>query len=305
MAFWPVWHPIEEMSLNHALKLILTVTGVLLASDLCGGLKIGAFNVQILGKTKIANTEVVDVLVEIVRRYDVILVQEIRDSVGETVVPTLLAAVNSGSPEHVYQCEVSGNVGRSAQKERYAYLYRNETVDVWDTYQFDDPDDKFEREPFSILISSKEPSNSETEPWKFFLLGVHVRPDDVCCELDALGNAYRNTTQAFDGSSGFVLGDLNADCRYLSGCSFQDLEIVQRAFASWLIDFSVDTTTTPTYCAYDRIIALGDTRDHVVPGSAQVYRFDTDLSLSQDLVYKFLLPSVGLFGMGPLAGGRC
>ena len=116
MAFWPVWHPIEEMSLNHALKLILTVTGVLLASDLCGGLKIGAFNVQILGKTKIANTEVVDVLVEvrttisysyktfahmmidfyfqIVRRYDVILVQEIRDSVGETVVPTLLAAVN-------------------------------------------------------------------------------------------------------------------------------------------------------------------------------------------------------------------
>ena len=53
------------MSLNHALKLILTVTGVLLASDLCGGLKIGAFNVQILGQTKIAKTEVVDVLVEV------------------------------------------------------------------------------------------------------------------------------------------------------------------------------------------------------------------------------------------------
>ena len=53
------------MSLDHALKLILTVTGVLLASDLCGGLKIGAFNVQILGKTKIAKTEVVGVLVEV------------------------------------------------------------------------------------------------------------------------------------------------------------------------------------------------------------------------------------------------
>ena len=100
-----------------------------------------------------------------------------------------------------------------------------------------------------------------------------MRPDDVCSELDALGNAYRNTTQAFGGSSGFVLGDLNADCRYiekdmlkmplykllllcryLSGCSFQDLEIVQRPFASWLIDFSEDTTTTPSYCAYDRYI---------------------------------------------------
>ena len=36
----------------------------------------------------------IDFYFQIVRRYDVILVQEIRDSVGETVVPTLLAAVN-------------------------------------------------------------------------------------------------------------------------------------------------------------------------------------------------------------------
>ena len=36
----------------------------------------------------------VDFYFQIVGRYDVILVQEIRDSVGETVVPTLLAAVN-------------------------------------------------------------------------------------------------------------------------------------------------------------------------------------------------------------------
>ena len=91
-------------------------------------------------------------------------------------------------------------------------------------------------------------------------------------------------------------------CSYLSGCPFQDLEIVTYPFASWLIDFSVDTTTTPTYCAYDRsvnsqfnfrlacfpsllrIIAVDDTRDHVVPDSAQVYRFDTDLSLSPEQV---------------------
>ena len=113
-------------------------------------------------------------------------------------------------------------------------------------------------------------------------------------------------------------------CRYLSGCSFQDLEIVQRPFASWLIDFSEDTTTTPSYCAYDRyiiaiysnwppsavyknnvrIIALGDTRDHVVPCSAQVYRFDRNLSLSQDLV-SFLLLLLFFLACWPLAGGRC
>ena len=26
--------------------------------------------------------------------------------------------------EHAYQCEVSGNLGRTSQKERYAYFYR-------------------------------------------------------------------------------------------------------------------------------------------------------------------------------------
>ena len=171
---------------------------------------------------------------------------------------------------------------------------RNNTVDVWGTYQFDDPNDLFEREPFGILISSKEtedtetgltlsisssramslcvstPNKTPTDPWKFFLLGAHLKPTNVCSELGALGNAYRNTSQAFNDSSGIVLGDLNADCRYntkiqakvaaeylfiyryLNGCPFQDLEIVQRPFTKWLIDFSIDTTTTPNYCAYDR-----------------------------------------------------
>ena len=113
---------------------------------------------------------------------------------------------------------------------------RSNAVDVWGTYQFDDPNDLFEREPFSILISSKETEDTETgltlsissspamslcvktqlptEPWKFFLLGAHLKPTDVCSELGALGNAYRTTSQAFNGRSGFVLGDFNADCTY-------------------------------------------------------------------------------------------
>ena len=52
---------------------------------------------------------------------------------------------------------------------------RNETVDVWDTYQFDDPNDQFEREPFSILISSKD-----TETGLLFTLGAHAQ---VCLSV--------------------------------------------------------------------------------------------------------------------------
>ena len=41
------------------------------------------------------------------------------------------------------------------------FLKRTETVEVYETYQFDDPDDDFEREPFSILISSKQQTNEQ------------------------------------------------------------------------------------------------------------------------------------------------
>ena len=41
-----------------------------------------------------------------------------------------------------------------------------------------------------------------------------MKPSDACSELGALGNAYRNTSEVFNGSSGFVLWDLNADYTY-------------------------------------------------------------------------------------------
>ena len=44
---------------------MLAVTGVFLAPDVCLGLKIGAFNVQVLGQTKIMNFEVVNTLVKV------------------------------------------------------------------------------------------------------------------------------------------------------------------------------------------------------------------------------------------------
>ena len=51
-----------------------------------------------------------------------------------------------------------------------------------------------------------------TEPWKFFLLGVYVKSSDACSELGALAKAYRATSEALDCCSGFILGDLKADC---------------------------------------------------------------------------------------------
>lgn len=57
-------------------------------------LKIGAFNIQHFGKGKLKNPEVMEVLSKIVREYDIIFIQEIRDKTKNTVIPKFLEEIN-------------------------------------------------------------------------------------------------------------------------------------------------------------------------------------------------------------------
>src|SRR5688500_356745 len=43
-----------------------------------GTIKIASFNIQILGRSKIAQRKVTDVLCDVVRRFDVVAIQEVR-----------------------------------------------------------------------------------------------------------------------------------------------------------------------------------------------------------------------------------
>jgi len=52
-------------------------------------LRIGAFNIQVFGVTKASKPEVMDVLADIIRTYDIIAIQEIRDA-SQTALPSLV-----------------------------------------------------------------------------------------------------------------------------------------------------------------------------------------------------------------------
>ncbi|XP_023933542.1 deoxyribonuclease-1-like [Lingula anatina] len=122
------------------------------------GLKIAAFNARTFGETKMSKEEVVDILVQIVRRYDIILIQGIRDITQESIYE-LLSLVNKEAGGTSYSMELSERLGRSIYyKEQYAFLYRNESAAALGSYQYDDgPDDgsdAFEREPFFVKFRS-------------------------------------------------------------------------------------------------------------------------------------------------------
>jgi len=64
-------------------------------------LRIGAFNIQVFGKSKASKPEVMDVLGKIIRTYDVVAIEEIRDK-SQTALPVLVDTVNSDSSQFDY-----------------------------------------------------------------------------------------------------------------------------------------------------------------------------------------------------------
>lgn len=101
-----------------------TSTVTVTSSD--GTIKVGAFNLQVFGTAKASKPEVMGVLSKIIRNYDVIAVQEIRDS-SQTALPKLRDAVNLlGNPQYDYV--VSERLGKTTSKEQYAYLYNIQTI---------------------------------------------------------------------------------------------------------------------------------------------------------------------------------
>ena len=90
-------------------------------------IKIAAFNIQVFGRSKRQKDDVMDVLTRIVREFDVMLIQEIRDSNEETI-PFFLQEINDVEGPK-YQYIRSERLGRSTSKEAYAYIYNAETIE--------------------------------------------------------------------------------------------------------------------------------------------------------------------------------
>ena len=49
-------------------------------------INIASFNIQIFGQSKASNQEVLDILVQIIRNFDVVAIQEIRDAAGTAII---------------------------------------------------------------------------------------------------------------------------------------------------------------------------------------------------------------------------
>lgn len=208
-------------------------------------LRIGSFNIQVFGESKVNKSFVKDTILSIISRYDIVFIQEIRDDKNKAIYE-LLQLLNEGSGKD-YRALVSARLGKGDMKEQYAYFYDSSVVTATDSYVFDDVRDDFSREPFIARFKGQGRA--------FTLAGIHIAPTDVRGELRALQLVKADMSKRFGDDSSFIMGDFNADCIYYKeaeGFDFFDES------PRLLVSDDEDTTVAPPSCTYDRVLGFGD-----------------------------------------------
>jgi len=215
-------------------------------------IKIANWNLQVFGQTKANNLGLMQIYSEIIEDYDIIFVQEIRDS-SQMAFPKLCSMLQN------YSCMSSSRAGRTSSKEQYGVIYKNE-INLIDFKDYNpDSQDRWERPPIKIIFN--------IEDYSFTVYNIHIKPEDVQEELNYLEDVVS------DAGNVLILGDLNADCSY-----YKNEEQTEFNDWNWLVKDDEDTTSSDSDCAYDRIILNGDAYEEYVRDGIYKKGITTDVS---------------------------
>ncbi|XP_032406081.1 deoxyribonuclease-1-like [Xiphophorus hellerii] len=243
-------------------------------------MKVAAFNVKNLGHQKVTDKMVSQHLTKIISQYSVIVILEVVDKSGKAM-ETLLKKLNC-TADHPYKMICSSSLGRNTYKEQFVCFYREDEVNLTAQYQYEDNQvgdvDAFAREPFILHFNC--PSTVVED---LVLIPVHTKPEDSVKELDELYDVVEAVRQKWETNNIMILGDFNADGRYLSKKKKESIRISSDPFY-WLIDDDVDTTTSNhNDHTYDRIVVYGkEMLDAIVPDSAKSFNFQVEFGLTDE-----------------------
>ncbi|MEJ1274284.1 deoxyribonuclease 1-like 3 [Cricetulus griseus] len=251
----------------------LSLASLLLFSLVLRGaltLRLCSFNVRSFGESKKENHNAMDVIVKIIKRCDLILLMEIKDS-SNNICPMLMEKLN----------------GEKLVSVKSKYLYHD--------YQ-DGDTDVFSREPFVVWFQSPFTAVKD-----FVIVPLHTTPETSVKEMDELVDVYMDVKRRWKVEETELLkqpsqhypskflnfifmGDFNAGCSYVPKKAWQNIRLRTDPNFVWLIEDKEDTTVKKsTNCAYDRIVLRGqEIVNSVVPRSNGIFDFQKAYELSDE-----------------------
>ncbi|XP_029007012.2 deoxyribonuclease-1-like isoform X3 [Betta splendens] len=213
-------------------------------------------------------------------RYSIVVMLEVVDKSGKAMEKLLkeLNAAGCGS----YSMTASCQLGRDTYKEKFVCFYRSDEATLTDCYQYEDnqagDEDAFAREPFVLRFSCPDTAVKD-----LILIPVHTKPEDSLKELDELHDVVQAVRSNWGSDNIMILGDFNADGRYLSKRKKQTMRICSEPY-HWLITDDVDTTSSNNNDnTYDRIVVYGEKMlEAVVSGSAKSFNYQEEFNLTDE-----------------------
>jgi len=173
---------------------------------------VASFNIQVFGKSKMEKPGMPERIAEVIRQFDVVAIQEIRDRSNESI-PALMHYINANGSRYDYV--ISQPLGRTTSKEQYAFIFNTDTVVSGKdfTYVVDDKMDYLHREPLVARFITRVPQNYQ--PFSFTLVNIHTDPDEVSQEIPVMHTVLKSVRD-FEYLNGMqddvlLLGDLNAE----------------------------------------------------------------------------------------------
>lgn len=215
-------------------------------------LTLATFNIQVFGPAKTRRPEVMKALASVIRKYDLVAVQEIKDASGRAP-RALLALVNEAGAAR-YSLSLSPRTGQQPDdrdsQEQYAYYFRTDRLrEAGAPTLYDDSvHDHFQREPYLSRFELVDAGHS------FVVINVHTRPRSAVPELAAMEHVFAWARAHYAAERTFIaVGDFNAGCGYASEEDLRALPIHGDAY-DWVVPHSADTSLADPQCPYDRIV---------------------------------------------------
>jgi deoxyribonuclease-1-like protein len=250
-------------------------------------IKIVTWNIENFGKTKAGNETIMDKIADVISAYDIVAIQEVsnireqsdpgcprnEDSCpGDPSCGVIREALESSLNERL-GLNYSFLFSPQVKDERYLFVWNPEKASLLDSGLMDDPTERgnpCDLSPENVGLMIRQPFYGvfRAGDFDFLLLTAHTSPGINSIELDGLDYFFREATRKGEPDV-ILLGDLNADCSYLSDEAHPDL---MGPGYVWPVPSDADTTSGPSDCAYDRFVFRQDYTGSDYAGSWGVER---------------------------------
>lgn len=245
----------------------------------------GSFNIQVFGRAKMSNPDVVDILVDVARRFDILAIQELR-SADQDLIPRFVDRVNADGSR--YKFIVGPRQGYTTSKEQYVYLYDSEKIElIGQPYIAPVPAGEIHRSPMVAHFRCLNvPSN---QAFTFKMINVHVDPDEVATEIPTLASIIDGIEQYDGGEDDLILvGDLNSPPRY-----FQDFSLFENQYPAIADQWA---TKTSQNLNRDNIIFNGvNTSEYLAQSGVLNLMLEYNLSVENALQVSDHMPVWAVF----------